>query len=404
MLSTIPPPLRPSSLELTILMPCLNEAETIAHCVRKAQAFIARSGIEAEILIADNGSQDGSQDTARALGARVVDIPERGYGAALYFGTLEASGRFVIMGDCDASYDFEHLQAFVAKLRDGFDLVMGNRFLGGVRAGAMPWKNRYIGNPVLSGIGRVLFGCPVRDFHCGLRGYSREAFVRMRLQTTGMEYASEMVIKATLLGLRIAEVPTTLDKDGRSRAPHLRPFRDGWRHLRFMLLYSPRWLFLYPGLALALGGACVGSLILPGPLMLGEGIGLDVHTLLFSYAGVLLGFQAVGFALCARVYALNEGLLPSDPGLERWLHRFSLEGGLAIGSLLLISGFAGALYTVFLWSRTGFGGLDARETLRMAIPASTLLCLGGQVVLTSFLISFLGLRRRRADRPSVAQG
>jgi glycosyltransferase involved in cell wall biosynthesis len=389
-----PPPLPEAMLELTVLMPCLNEAETLARCIRKAHACIERLGLDAEVLVADNGSTDNSRLIALAEGARVVEVSERGYGATLYQGIAEARGRYIVMGDSDDSYDFSQLDAFVARLRAGADLVMGNRFLGDIRPGAMPWKNRYIGNPALSGIGRVFFDCQVGDFHCGLRGLSRSAFARLRLQTTGMEFASEMVIKASLLGLQIAEVPTTLDKDGRKRAPHLRPWRDGWRHLRFMLLYSPNWLFLYPGLALMLAGMTLGGALLPGPIYVTAQLGLDVHSLLFASAAILIGFQAVSFAFCARVYAMNVGLLPPDLRLQRWLKHFTLELGLLAGTVLLLAGLVGAVAAVFMWSRAGFGPLDVRHTLRTAIPAVLAICLGGQVVLTSFLLSFLSLRRR----------
>jgi hypothetical protein len=390
----MPPDALTSPCEVTVLMPCLNEAATLATCVRKARACIARLQLDAEVLVVDNGSTDGSQQIAEAEGARVVCVREPGYGAALYHGAFAARGRYIIMGDADDSYDFSRLDAFVVTLREGADLVMGNRFLGGIGQHAMPWKNKYIGNPALSSIGRLLFKCPVGDFHCGMRGFSRAAFERMGLQTTGMEFASEMVVKATLLGMRIAEVPTTLDKDGRDRPPHLRPWRDGWRHLRFMLLYSPRWLFLYPGATLMMLGALVGVLLLPGPLMLTASVGLDVHTLLFAFAAVLVGFQAVAFAFLARVYALNTGLLPSDPGLERMFKRLTLEIGLVVGAILLLAGIGGAVYAVIRWSRVGFGPLDARATLRTAIPSATAICLGGQIILTSFLFSFLGLRTR----------
>jgi glycosyltransferase involved in cell wall biosynthesis len=383
-----------SAVELTVLMPCLNEAQTLAACIRKARASIERLGIDGEVLVADNGSTDDSVRIALEEGARVVSVAERGYGAALYHGALDARGRYIIMADADDSYDFTKLDPFVAKLREGADLVMGNRFLGGIGEGAMPWKNRHIGNPALSGIGRLFFDCPVGDFHCGMRGFTREAFARMRLQTTGMEFASEMVIKATILDMRIAEVPTTLSRDGRSGQPHLRPWRDGWRHLRFMLLYSPRWLFLYPGLALMVAGAIVGGALLRGPVRVTAHLGFDVHTLLFAFAAIILGFQGVAFAVCARVYALNEGLLPRDPKLERWLGRFTLETGLAVGTLIMIAGLGGAAYAFLGWSRTGFGPLDPRLTLRTAIPAASAICLGGQVILTSFLLSFLGLRHR----------
>jgi glycosyltransferase involved in cell wall biosynthesis len=380
--------------ELTVLMPCLNESATLAVCISKARACIDRLGLCSEIVIADNGSTDGSQQIAEEAGARVVAVTEPGYGAALYYGVLAARGRFIVMADADDSYDFSAMDPFVEKLRQGYDLVMGDRFHGGIATGAMPWKNRYIGNPGLSFIGRLFFRCPVGDFHCGMRAFSRGAFDRMDLQTTGMEFASELVIKATLLDMRIAEVPTTLSRDGRNRPPHLRPWRDGWRHLRFMLLYSPRWLFLYPGVLLMLLGLTVGGLLLPGPIMLTPMIGLDVHTLLFAFAAVLVGFQAVAFAVFARVYAFTEGLLPHDKALERLFKTFTLEVGLAAGAVLLILGFGGALYAVARWSAAGFGMLDARETLRTAIPSAAAICLGGQVVLTSFLLSFLGLRKR----------
>ncbi len=375
-------------------MPCLNEARTLAACIGHARGCLERLGVQGEVLVADNGSSDASRQIAENEGARVIEVSTRGYGAALYEGCLAARGRYIVMGDADGSYDFSRLDLFVDSLRAGADLVMGNRFLGGVRPGAMPWKNRYLGNPALSAIGRWFFHSPAGDFHCGLRGLSRAAFDRMGLQTTGMEFASEMVIKATLLGMRIVEVPTTLDKDGRDRPSHLRPWRDGWRHLRFMLLYSPRWMFLYPGLVLMLVGGVTELLLLPGPLMLTEHVGLDVSTLLFASTGVLLGFQGVAFWFCARVYALTEGLLPYDRLLERMFRRFTLESGLVVGAGLLALGLFGAAYSVEGWSAVGFGSLDPRQTLRAAIPSATALCLGGQVIFTSFLLSFLGLRRR----------
>jgi len=374
-------------------MPCLNEAETLQTCIRKARACIERLGLAAEILVADNGSTDGSLRIAHEEGARVIHVAVRGYGAALYHGFLAARGRYVIMGDADDSYDFSRLDSFVEKMRDGADLVMGNRFLGGVRPGAMPWMNRYIGNPVLSAIGRLFFHSPAGDFHCGLRALSREAFDRLDLQTTGMEFASEMVIKATLLGLRIAEVPTTLDKAGRSRAPHLRPWRDAWRHIRFMLLYCPRWLFLYPGAALVVAGALTGILV--GDRAARRGAELaDAHTLLLASAAVLLGFQGVAFAFCARIYALNEGLLPEDATLERMFRYFTLETGLTVAALLLAIGIGAGVYVTHGWSFAQAPIRDARETLLVAIAAATTICLAGQIAFTSFLLSFLGLRRR----------
>ena len=388
-------------LELTVLMPCLNEAATLATCIQKAHISIARLGVNAEIIVADNGSDDGSQRIAEAAGARVVQVDEKGYGSALFHGSVAAQGRFIIIADADDSYDFARLDSYIEQLRAGYDLVMGNRFAGGIAPDAMPWKNRYIGTPVLSFLGRLFFKAPISDFNCGMRGYSRRAFELMDLQTSGMEFASEMIIKATLLKLRIAEVPTTLRKDGRTREPHLRPWRDGWRHLRFMLMYSPRWLFFYPGLLLMIVGGVTGLLLLPGPIFLSEHLGLDVHTLLFAFAAVLIGFQAVSFAAFARIYALSEGLLPADPLVNRMFKMFTLEVGLVVGASLFVGGIAGGVIAVVRWSQVGFGALDARVMLRTAIPSATAICLGAQIVLTSFLFSLLGLRKRA--RRSVDQ-
>lgn len=385
-----------ADLEVTVLMPCLNEAATLATCIRKASACIERLGLRAEVLVADNGSTDGSQDIARQEGARVVDVPIRGYGAALYHGAAAARGRYIIMGDADDSYDFSRLDGFVERMRHGADLVVGNRFRGGLRPGAMPWKNRYIGNPALSAIGRLFFDSPAHDFHCGLRALSKQAFDRMDLQTVGMEFASEMVIKASLMGLRVEEVPTTLDKDGRSGSSHLRPWRDGWRHLRFMLLYCPRWLFLYPGICLFAAGCLTMLGVLFQQVAPAAGAtGFGSHTLLLASAAVLLGFQGVAFAFCARIYALNEGFLPEDKPLEDMFRHFRLETGLAAGALLLALGVAGGALAAVGWSTSGLWTRAPRETLLVAIPSATALCLGGQVIFTSFLFSFLGLRRRR---------
>jgi glycosyltransferase involved in cell wall biosynthesis len=386
-------------LELTIVMPCLNEARTLATCVRKAQGFLERAGVRGEVVVSDNGSTDGSPQIARNLGARVVEAPTRGYGAAIYSGSKAARGRFIIVGDADDSYDFSDLAAFLAKLREGFDVVIGNRFAGGIRAGAMPWKNRYIGNPVLSGLGRRLFGAPVHDFHCGLRGYTLSAFERMDLRTTGMEFASEMVIKATMLGLAIGEVPTTLSQDGRDRSPHLRPFRDGWRHLRFMLLYSPRWLFFYPGLALAAIGLMLMIWLLPGKRVL-FGIGLDVHTLLYAAAAILIGSQAVGFALVARVIAAKAGLLPPKAWPGGLPAVAPLETGLLVGGVLFLAGLLGSVASVIVWSREDFGALDVQSMLRLVIPTVTAMMLGLQVMLFSFFGGIVGLDTRR---PTAAQ-
>jgi glycosyltransferase involved in cell wall biosynthesis len=386
-------------VELSIVMPCLNEAETLESCIRKAAGFLAAHGVSGEIVIGDNGSTDGSIELAIRCGARVVNVPVRGYGAAIYHATLTARGRYVIMGDSDDSYDFSALGPILGKLREGYDLVMGNRFLGGIRPGAMPWKNRYIGNPVLSSIGRLFFHCPARDFHCGLRGFSREAFGRMDLRTTGMEFASEMVIKATLFNMRIAEVPTTLDPDGRSRPPHLRPWRDGWRHLRFMLLYSPRWLFLFPGLVLMLLGGTGVAVLLQGDVAVG-GIHLGVHTMLYAAMAIAAGFQAVTFSFFSRIFAISEGLLPEDPGLNRLFRYVTLESGLAVGITFLLLSASGTLYAFSYWSARAFGPLDPAKLLRLVIPAAFTFLLGCQIVLASLFLSVLGLRVRRAKEGS----
>jgi len=380
-------------MELTVVLPCLNEAETLAVCIRKAKASIAGLGIDGEVVIADNGSTDGSQDIARAEGARVVDVPIRGYGAALTAGIADAKGEFVIMGDADDSYDLSNLGPFVEALRGGADLVMGNRFAGGIEPGAMPALHRYLGNPVLTAIGRILFRSPVKDFHCGLRGFRREAILELDLRTTGMEFASEMVVKATLNKLNIVEVPTTLSPDGRSRAPHLRTWRDGWRHLRFLLLYSPRWLFLYPGMVLFLVGLVLGGVLLTGPIQIGEHA-LDVSALVYAMAAVLIGFQAILFAAFSRAFVANEGLMPPSPGMQKAFKVLNLERGLIIGLLLLIVGIGLAIYGFIHWGSSDFGALEARDAIRLAVPAATLSVLGFETIMGSFFLSVLGLSRR----------
>ena len=380
-------------IELSIVMPCLNEAETIQMCIAKAQGFLTASGIVGEIVIVDNGSTDDSPGLARALGARVVPVDAKGYGAALSGGIVAARGPFIVMGDADDSYDFSNLSPFVEKLREGYDLVMGNRFKGGIQPGAMPPLHRYLGNPVLTAIGRIFFGSPCGDFHCGLRGFRKSSALALNLRTTGMEFATEMVVKATLARMRITEVPTSLAPDGRSRPPHLRSWRDGWRHLRFLLLFSPRWLFLVPGAALMLLGTAVGLWLLPGPRRVGS-ITLDVHTLLYACMAILIGFQSISFAAFTKIFAISEGLLPSDPRLERIFRYLTLEVGLIAGTILVVSGLAGSIYALVFWESQAFGPLDPSQVLRTILPAMTMLTLGSEVIFSSFFLSVLGLRRR----------
>jgi glycosyltransferase involved in cell wall biosynthesis len=378
-------------MELTILMPCLNEAATVGRCVAKAGEFMRRAGIEGEVLVADNGSDDGSPALARAAGARVVEVAERGYGAALLGGIAAARGRYVVLGDADDSYDFSRLELFLDKLRAGYPLVIGNRFQGGIRPGAMPALHRWLGNPLLSFVGRLFFGARVGDFHCGLRGLERDAVLSLSLKTRGMEFASELIVKATLAGWRIAEVPTVLHPDGRGRPPHLRRWRDGWRHLRFLLLFSPRWLFLYPGLALLLLGAGLTTALYFTPLRV-LGAGLDIHSMLYASAAALLGLQLCLFALFARVSAQNAGLLPKQPFLGKFLQMLTLERGLVFGLLVALCGFAWSAAAFWQWRETGFGPLDPRVVMRDTIPATALLVGGMELMLASFLLSVLRLK------------
>ena len=376
--------------ELTILMPCLNEAETLAACIAKARDFLDRSGITGEIVIADNGSTDGSRDIAERLGARVVPVPERGYGAALSGGIEAARGRFIIMGDADDSYDFSRLDAFVAQLRAGADLVMGNRFKGGIAPGAMPWLHRYIGNPVLTAIGRLFFGAAIGDFHCGLRGFSRAAMVSLNLRTSGMEFASEMVVKATLAQLDIREVPTTLVKDGRSRRPHLRSIRDGWRHLRFLLLFSPRWLFLYPGMALLAVGLLLGAILLPGPLHLGR-ISLDIHSFLVAALCIIVGLQSISFAIIGRRFASRYGFIPPSGSYGRLLEALTLERILLAALSLMLVGIIALVWGVSQWAARDFGPLNPSSTMRPVILAMTALVSGFQMMMSGFMSSMINI-------------
>ena len=380
-------------VELTVVMPCLNEAETLAVCVDKALAALRENGITGEVVVADNGSTDGSQQIAIDHGARVVPVPVRGYGAALNAGITAARGQYIIMADADDSYNFAHIPRFLAELRNGADLVMGNRFRGGIGPGAMPFLHRYLGNPVLSQLGRTLFNTPIGDFHCGMRAFSRDAYDRLALRTTGMEFASEMVVKASLLKQTIVEVPTTLQKDGRSRPPHLKTWRDGWRHFRFLLMYSPRWLFQFPGLALMLGGFALMAWLLPAERPLGH-INLGVDTLAYAAAAVLLGFQLVFFGVAAKVFAITEGLLPEDESFQKWFRFVNLETGLIAGALLVLIGLGIAISSVSDWAHTGYGPLPPVQMMRHTLPAMMCLMLGTQVCFASFFLSLLGLKRR----------
>jgi glycosyltransferase involved in cell wall biosynthesis len=382
----------PAAIEVSIVMPCLNEAETIARCIQKAQRAAETLGIPAEVIVADNGSTDGSAVIARELGARVVEVARKGYGAALIGGIEAANGEFVVMGDADDSYDFGEIGPFIDRLREGDDLVVGNRFAGGIEPGAMPWLHRWLGNPVLSRITRTFFHARVGDTHCGLRAFRKDAFERMQLRATGMEFASEMVVKASLKGMRVSEVPVVLHPDGRSRRPHLRTWRDGWRHLRFMLLFSPRWLFLYPGLVLLVVGAGLSALLIAGPLHV-FGVRLDIHTLLIAGFLCLLGYQLVLFAVFTKIFAIREGFHPPHPVLESLLRRVTLEVGLLAGALMSLAGIVALVAAVISWQAVGFGNLDPSLTMREVIPAVVLLALGTQTVFASFFISILLIER-----------
>src|SRR6201997_5363887 len=375
-------------------MPCLNEAETVATCVRKAIGFLAESGISGEVLVADNGSTDGSQRLATDAGARVVPISDKGYGNALMGGIEAAHGKYIIMGDADDSYAFPRLELFLGKLRQGADLVMGNRFQGGIAPGAMPPLHKYLGNPVLSSIGRLFFRSKIGDFHCGLRGFNRDSVLALNLQATGMEFASELVVKAALAGQRVTEVPTTLAKDGRSRPPHLHTWRDGWRHLRFLLLFAPRWLFFIPGLALLIAGLAIGAIVTPHPFHVGS-VTFDVDTLFAASAMVVIGFQSVLFWLFTQVYAGSEGFLPEEPKVTRLLEKLSLERGLLLGGLIGLAGLAGLIVSLLYWNGQKFSHLNYEHSLRLMIPSVTALIVSCQVVLGTFFLSILGIKHTR---------
>jgi glycosyltransferase involved in cell wall biosynthesis len=390
-------------LDVTILMPCLNEAETVERCIEKATRATRRLSLKTEVLIADNGSTDASVEIAQKSGARVVRVAEKGYGSALRGGIGAARGKWIIMGDADDSYDFSDIAPFVEKLTHGYDLVVGCRLPRGggtVEPGAMPWKHRWLGNPVLSLIGRIFFRCPINDFHCGLRAFSKDAYDRMDLQTTGMEFASEMVIKATMKNLKIGEVPITLHKDGRSRPPHLRSWRDGWRHLRFMLLFSPRWLFLTPGVVLSVVGL-LGMLLLSFTQFGLGGMTLDAGSMAVTSAAALVGLQLIAFAAFTKVFAIAEGLLPNDPSLAKIFRFVNLERGVIAGFLILLVGCLLLIRAVLIWKGAGFGEISYSENLRRIIPAVTLVAIGIQTVFSSFFLSVLGLKTEHRTPPRL---
>ncbi len=365
-------------------MPCLNEAETLATCIRKARRFLETSGVAGEVLIADNGSTDGSREIAAAEGARVVPVASRGYGAALLGGIAAARGRFVIMGDADDSYDFVNLMPFLEKLRGGADIVIGNRFRGGIAPGAMPFLHRYLGNPLLSFLGRLFFRMKIGDFHCGLRGFERERISKMGLRSTGMEFASEMLVRASLSDYRIVEVPTTLSKDGRSRPPHLRTWSDGWRHLRFLLMFSPTWLFLYPGLILLAFGIIGTATLLPGMFYIG-GIGIDIHTYVVGCISILLGLQSIGFAVVARRFGTAFGFMPASQRFGTLLERITLERVLATAAVLLVFGLAGLVWCLLKWASLEFGALQYASLLRILMLSLTAVAAAMQLAFTAFL-------------------
>jgi len=381
----------PDAVELSIVMPCLNESETLATCIRHARTFLATSSVSGEVLIADNGSTDGSQDIAHAEGARVVDVHEKGYGAALIGGIAAARGTYVAMGDADDSYDFEGLGPFVEELRAGADLVIGNRFRGGIEAGAMPPLHKYLGNPVLSFLGRLFFRTPVRDFHCGLRAFRRETILDLDLRTSGMEFASEMVVKASLARLDIREVPTTLRKDGRSRPPHLRSWRDGWRHLRFLLLYSPRWLFLYPGVLLTVLGLAMTLTLISGPVTVG-GYGFDIGSMLYGVAVTVVGYQAFIFAVLSKVYAKHEGFLPAGQRFDTFQRRLNMENLIVVGLVVFLLGALWTVVSLFNWKGAGYGALNPADSVRAVTPAVLGLIIGGQTIMAGLFLSLLRIR------------
>lgn len=380
-----------SKPELSIVLPCLNEELTVGVCVAKAVKFLKDQKIKGEVIVADNGSKDGSVEIAKSEGARVLHVEQKGYGSALRGGFDAARGKFIIMADSDDSYDLVNLMPFVNKLREGFDLVMGNRFKGGIKKGAMPWHHQYIGNPILSFLGKLFFKTPANDFHCGLRGFTKDAIEKMNLQTTGMELASEIVIKASIMQMNVCEVPTTLSPDGRDRPPHLRSFQDGWRHLRFLLIYSPRWLFLYPGFVLLILGGLASLSLFFGPITTEIRL-FDFHSFIITGTATMLGLSMLSFAIITRVFTYNAGLLPTQPRMFNLFKYFSLESGLSIGSLLIIIGIIAMIRAIKLSYSPGFVSIGFPESIRLVYGSSLAILTGGQIIFTSFVLSILGLR------------
>jgi glycosyltransferase involved in cell wall biosynthesis len=382
------------NIELSIIMPCLNEAETLGICIQKANNFIKREKINGEVIISDNGSTDGSQEIALFNEAKLVHAKEKGYGSALHEGIDNAIGTYIIIGDADESYDFSNLMPFLHELRNGSDLVVGNRFKGGIMKGAMPFMHRYIGNPVLSFLGRLFFRIKVKDFHCGLRGLTKTAFKKMDLQTTGMEFASEMIVKAALNNMKIAEVPTILYPDGRSRPPHLKTWQDGWRHLRFLLMFSPKWLFFYPGIFLMIISAFFGSLLFISPIRI-NGIVLDIHTLIVASFTLLIGFQFVFFHFFVRIYSTTSGLIPSDTKFEKMFQLFTLEKGLTVGVIVALLGAIAMVYNFITWSSSGFSDLIPSYFVRRILLGILPFIFGIQIIVFSFIFSIIGIKEKK---------
>ncbi len=377
-------------VKVSVVMPCLNERKTIGICIKKAQATLQKLEISGEIVVADNGSTDGSEKIARSLGAIVVHESKRGYGSAYRAGIQAARGEYIVMGDSDDSYDFTDIGRFIEPLKNGADFVIGTRFKGNIEKGAMPWLHRYIGNPILTGILNWMYGSKISDAHCGMRSFTKAAYDKMHLQTTGMEYASEMVIKAVQLGLKIEQVPITLYRDGRGGPPHLRSFRDGWRHLRFMLLYSPTHLYFWPGTVLFLAGLFLLVALLPGPLYIG-GRYIDLHVMVLGSMCTILGFQIINLGFYARIYAATHKFVPETSGLKKLFKLFNLERGLLAGAAIFLAGLGTDFYILMKWIMSGFGALDE---VRLALFASTFIIIGAQTIFSSFFLSMIGIETR----------